>query len=94
MRVRWTNPAAGQLEFAFQYIAESNPAAAERVANHIVDITEMLGRNPEAGRRGRVSGTREFVVPRTPFVIAYRVSKKTVWILAAYHSARKWPDEL
>lgn len=92
MKVRSTVPAADQLEQAYHYIAESNPEAAERTADHIVDITEMLGKHPEAGRRGRVPGTREFAVPDTPFVVAYSVGKEVVWILAVYHSARKWPE--
>jgi toxin ParE1/3/4 len=92
MKVRWTVPAAEQLEAAYYYISESNPGAAERTTNHIVDVTEMLGKHPGAGRRGRVPGTREFAVPDTPFVVAYNVSKETVWILAVYHAARKWPE--
>jgi plasmid stabilization system protein ParE len=92
MKVRWTVPAAEQLEQAYHYVAETNPGAAERTADHIVDITEMLGKHPEAGRRGRVSNTREFVVPDTPFVVAYSVSKEVLWILGVYHAARKWPE--
>jgi len=92
MKVRWAVPAAEQLEQAYRYIAENNPNAAERTADHIVDITEILGTHPGAGRRGRVPGTREFVVPDTPFVVAYSVSKEVVWILAIYHAARKWPE--
>jgi toxin ParE1/3/4 len=93
MKIRWTLPAEKQLEQAFDYIAESNIGAAEETANHIVDITEMLGKHPEAGRRGRVAGKREFVVPDSPFVVAYSMSKGTVWILAVYHAARKWPEQ-
>jgi toxin ParE1/3/4 len=93
MKVRWTVPAAEQLEKAYRYISESQRGAAERISNHIVDVTEMLGKHPQAGRRGWVSGTREFAVPGTPFVVAYSVSKGTVWVLAVYHGARKWPEE-
>jgi toxin ParE1/3/4 len=92
MKVRWTVPAAEQLDQAHDYIAESNPGAAEEVAHHVIDTTEMLGRHPGAGRSGRVAGTREFSVPDTPFVVAYAVSDEAVWILAVYHGARKWPE--
>ena len=92
MKVQWTVPAAEQLEQAYAYIAESNPHAAEEVAQQVIDITAMLGKHPGAGRNGRVAGTREFSVPDTPFVIAYAVKDKTVWILAVYHGARKWPE--
>ena len=92
MKVRWTIPATEQLEQAYHYIAESNPTSAEQIANHIVDVTEMLGKHPQAGRRGRRAGTREFPIPDTPFVVAYSVSEGVVWILAVYHAARKWPE--
>jgi toxin ParE1/3/4 len=92
MNVRWTAPAAEQLEQAYDYIAEGNLTPAEEVAQHVIDTTEMLGKHPGAGRNGRISGTREFSVPDTPFVIAYAVKDETVWILAVYHDARKWPD--
>jgi toxin ParE1/3/4 len=92
MKVRWTVPAAGQLEQAYHYMAESNADAAEQIADHFVDITEMLGKHPGAGRRGRVPSTREFHVPDTPFTVAYSVSKEIVWILAVYNAARKWPE--
>lgn len=92
MNVRWTVPATEQLEQAYAYIAESNPNAAEEVAHHVIDTTEMLGKHPGAGRNGRVSGTREFAVPDTPFVVAYAVKNEVMWILAVYHGARKWPQ--
>ncbi len=94
MKVRWTVPAAEQLEQAYDYIAESNPRAAEEVAQRVIDITEMLGKHPGAGRSCRITGTREFSVPDTPFIVAYAVGSKAVWILAVYHGARKWPERL
>jgi toxin ParE1/3/4 len=92
MKVRWTVPAAEQLEQAYDYIAETNPGAAEEVAQHVIDTTELLGKHPGAGRTGRVVRTREFSVPDTPFVVAYAVIDSVLWILAVYHGARKWPE--
>jgi toxin ParE1/3/4 len=92
MKVRCTVPAAEQLEQAYDYVAESNPRAAEEVAQRVIDITEMLGKHPGAGRGGRIAGTRELSVPQTPFIVAYTISSKTLWILAVYHGARKWPE--
>jgi plasmid stabilization system protein ParE len=33
-----------------------------------------LGAFPEIGRMGRVLGTRELVIPRTPYVAIYRIA--------------------
>ena len=46
-----------------------------------------------AGREGRVAGTRELTIPGTPFVVAYRIEKNGMRILAVLHAAREWPEE-
>jgi toxin ParE1/3/4 len=93
MRVRWTTPAREQFVRAFEYIAEENRAAAVRTADQIWESTQLLARHPMAGRDGRVAGTRELVISGTPFIIAYRIEKKEVRILAVLHTAREWPEE-
>ena len=93
MRVRWTTPAREQFVGIYEYIGEENRSAAAKIADQIWENTQLLGRHPLAGRAGRVQGTRELVIQGTPFIIAYRVEKNEVWILAVMHEARKWPDE-
>jgi toxin ParE1/3/4 len=44
------------------------------------------------GRPGRVPGTREFVIPRTPHIVPYRLQGESIQILRVYHGARRWPD--
>ena len=93
MRVRWTSPAREQFVSAYEYIGEENPAAAVRTADQIWESTQLLARHPMAGREGRVTGTRELVISGTPFVVAYRIEKNEVRILAILHAAREWPEE-
>jgi len=93
MHVRWTTPAKEQFVSVYEYIAEENRSAAAHTADQIWESTQLLGRHPLAGRVGRVEGTRELVIQGTPLVVAYRVEKSEVWILAVIHSARKWPEE-
>jgi toxin ParE1/3/4 len=93
MKIRWTTPATEQLVAAYEYVAAENPARARRIANHIWESIDVLARHPMAGRKGRVAGTRELVIPSTPFIAAYRVEKNEVWVLAVLHGARKWPEE-
>ena len=42
-------------------------------------------------RPGRVQGTRELVVPATPFIVVYRIEATGVVILRVLHGAQKWP---
>ena len=42
-------------------------------------------------RAPAVQGTRELVVPRTPYIIVYRVRSRGVFILRVYRGARRWP---
>ena len=93
MKIRWTTPATRQLAAAYEFITADNRKAARKLTTEIWKAVDLLGRHPEAGRKGRVPGTRELVVRRTPFVVAYQVKKDEVQILAVWHAARKWPTE-
>jgi toxin ParE1/3/4 len=93
MLLRWTSPATEQLAAAYEYVAADNHAAALRIANQIWETVDVLTRHPMAGRKGRVPGTRELVIVGTPFVVAYRVERTEVWVLAVLHAAKKWPRE-
>ena len=71
----------------------NNPAAAQEVALHIIqNIEQLLPNNPQMGRPGRVPGTRELVIPKTPFVTPYRLQRNVIQILRVYHGARRWPE--
>lgn len=48
---------------------------------------------PMSGRSGRVPDTRELVISNSPFVVAYRIQKERIVILAIYHGAQQWPEE-
>ncbi len=75
------------------YIAADNPAAAARQTAAVLHAVEQLPRFPEMGRIGRVHGTRELVIPGTPLLIAYRVRKDGIRILAVLHGAKRWPRQ-
>jgi len=92
MQIIWTSPARSDLYAAFDYISQDNINAALLVIERIEESVEHLSQHPEIGRKGRVNGTRELVIPRTPYVISYRVKHDKVEILAVIHGSRKWPD--
>jgi len=95
MRVHWTRLAIEDMQTLRAYIGEHNPAAAQKVAHTIAsNVNKLLAENPELGRPGRVPGTRELVIPRTPFIVPYRVRGGVIHVLRVYHSARRWPEKL
>ena len=93
MRVRWTTDAADDLERICDYIAESRPDAARRIAQSVVERIGTLKTFPNLGRDGRVQGTREITFPPLPFVAIYEVLEKQgeVWVLRLLHGAQQWP---
>ena len=78
---------------AAEFISQDNPQAAKRTVRRIRDAARLLSDQPNAGRPGRVHGTRELVIADTPFILPYRVVKNTVQILRVLHGVRKWPEQ-
>jgi toxin ParE1/3/4 len=94
VKVAWTKSAVADLGSAYNFIAERSPGAAAKVIDRIEKAVAALARHPEIGRHGRVDGTRELIVPGTPFILPYRVTRKSVELLGLIHASRRWPDRL
>jgi toxin ParE1/3/4 len=89
----WTEPALEQLDRAYDYIALTNSeTVAERVVRRIVATVQHLDQFPMSGRTGRVTDTRELIIPSTPFIVAYEIVNAQIVILAIYHGAQRWPE--
>ena len=67
---------------------------AVAVDQRISDRVNRLLRLPRSGRPGRINGTREMVITRTPYIVAYWIIGDTVRVLRVLHSARRWPDDM
>lgn len=92
MTIDWTRNAKAQLLRLDDYIFERSPKGAERVVDDIYDAVNLLQNLPFLGRDGRVKGTREIVISKTPYVVAYRIQRETIEILAVIHGAQRWPE--
>lgn len=92
MKPVWTHAAIRDLEHLRNYIARENPQAASDVALRIVNATDQTIQFPELGRTGRVKGTRELVVPGTPYVIVYRLKRNAIHFLRVLHGHQLWPE--
>jgi addiction module RelE/StbE family toxin len=90
MEVFWLAGALADLSEIMEYIAARNPSAAPKVAAGLHQAAARLGVHPRLGRKGRIAGTRELVVSRLPFVIAYRVRADRIEVLRVIHGRRDW----
>jgi toxin ParE1/3/4 len=94
MRIVWTEPAVHDLAAVRAYTAHDNPPAADRQVERVLAGVAGLLQFPEIGRPGRKVGTRELVVSRTPYLVAYRLRAEVVEILRVMHGRQRWPDAL
>lgn len=93
MRVRYTRKVLAHLAEIRASIEQDRPNSAKAVGDRIRAAVARLAQFPELGRQGRVAGTRELVVPRLPFIVAYRIKDGHVDVLAILHGARRWPSD-
>ncbi|MGH9588499.1 MAG: type II toxin-antitoxin system RelE/ParE family toxin [Acidobacteriaceae bacterium] len=93
MNVRWTKSATRQWEETFEYIETDNPIAARRIAESVFDVIDILAVHPHAGRLRKTKVTRQFAVPRLPYVIAYELDLPAdiLWVVAVFDGRRRWP---
>ena len=94
MRIEWHPLASTDLAELMTYIARDSLKAAYRMHDEIRRQTSILVTNPEAGRVGRISGTRELMIAGTPYIAAYRLSSEVITILRLLHGAQRWPRSL
>lgn len=94
MRVIWSDRALIHLEAIGAYLEQRSPAGATRVLAAIARRVESLADHPHSGRRGRIHGTRELVIPRTRYLVAYRLHDEEIEILAVIHGSQRWPRRL
>ena len=92
MEIVWRSIALEDLEEARRYIMQDDPQAAERVRNAILATVRHLAELPHLGKPGRIAGTRERIVPDTPYIAAYTVIDNRVEMLSLIHGARRWPE--
>ena len=92
MEIRWSLPAADDLERICDYIAGYNPEAARRVGKTIYEECARLKDTPNLGRpSSRMPGRRELVFSPLPYIVVYQVTQHAVEISRIFHGAQNWP---
>ena len=92
MRVRWLRNALRNLDEEAAHIATDDPVSARLVVQRILEAVATLAHQPALGRPGRVPGTRELVVPKTRYLVPYRVRGDAIETLRVFHTSRRLPN--
>jgi len=91
MRVIFMPGARAQLRAIHDHIAKDNPIAARAVVARAEEIAELLGRNPDIGRKLPHGRLRRFPVKPYPYLIYYEVAGQFVRIICVRYAARRRP---
>lgn len=93
MKILWTDEALDDLAgIVAYYYAEAGWRTAERVERRIVEQIEGLPSFAERIRKSdRISGARELVVNRLPYIVFVKLMADAIVVLNVVHTARKFP---
>lgn len=95
MIVNWLPRALNDRRRQISYVFPQNPQAAIRLETLVRSQADILSAHPRVGRSGRKDGTRELVVPGSPYLIIYRIDENAqeIQILRLLHGAQQWPPD-
>ena len=90
MKLVWGHHARRDLRELISYIAKDSIQNAELVSPRILDSAGRLLHSPFASRLGRIEGTRERILQRTPYLILYKVTPGQIRVLRILRGTRRW----
>ena len=91
MHLEWSRNALSDMRSVTLYISAENPSAARIVTRRIRNGAQSLVDFPKLGKTGRITETRELIIPKTPYTLVYRYTDTTITVLAVIHTSRAWP---
>ena len=91
MKFIWSRDAGRDRDSIFDQIAPESFSAAVSNDERIAAVEAQLTRFPHSGRPGRVPGTRELVINRTPYIAVYAISDGVLTVVNLIHGAQQWP---
>lgn len=96
LRLKWSPDALCDFDSALLYLDQQNPAKATEMALAVKKAESLLCEYPRVAREGRISGTREYVLKKFPYILVFRAKTEVLEILAFFHTSRQplEPDDL
>ena len=89
--LRWAEEAGADLENITNYLFQHTPERAAELVREVYSAPAGLLMFPHRGRAGRKEGTRELVLSPLPWIVVYRITGESIYVLRILHGAQKWP---
>lgn len=89
MQVVWGDAARREFDDAIAFIHTQSPSSATRVGERILAAVGLLERFPELAPPSRHRGLRQLVVPRTPYLVVYRIYANRIEVRAVVHAKQR-----
>ena len=89
MQIAWLPSAINDLQRLRLFIAEQNPAAAQRAVALIKEAVALLTANPFAGKTPEdLPDYHDIIIPfgAAGYVLRYRIQHETIFIVALKHA--------
>ena len=93
MRVRYTEPAAFELEASISYLLVHAPSLAADFADSIDSAITQVVDHPYSAQETEQPGVRRIYIRRFKYWVFYTVEGGEIVILHIRHAARRWPGE-
>lgn len=93
MRIVWSPFANTNLRDIHDYYDTRNPQAASKLLIKIYTSARNLSHYPNLGKPNRLKTCRLLQVPKTAYVLPYRVIGDTIQILAVFDQRQEKPEQ-
>jgi toxin ParE1/3/4 len=94
MRLIWSPLAKANLRDINTYYGSRNPQAAAKLIGRIFKSADNLIQHPNLGKLNAFKTSRLLQVPKTAYVLPYRVMPDGIEILAVFDQRQDKPDYL
>lgn len=90
MTVHYTVTAAADLRSIVLYGVENSLPDPVRFGERLHTRLVRLAKIADPGRKGRIAGTREWVITGTPYIAVWQRDGDDITIVRVLHGARQW----
>ena len=88
-RAEWTPEAQQDLAHIDDYHRERDPDYADQLGRSLLSAARFAAQFPKAGEEIR-RGIRKRTVPRSSYVLIYRIRRQAIEILGIHHNKTGW----